>query len=397
MAFHREGERGRRRKGRTCFDHPSYRSLVSLSRSPPTLCHSRPLRPLQYRPSALYRAPWRRRKTGEQSVSSQKFFPFHLFSPFLSFPPLFCSIAPDSRSSLLRLLLSLPPFSSSLSFGQTLPCAELARLFPSLSPLSRSPASLPPLSPASFSREGEGGENRARPAAAAMAGRGSFRYHVWDPLQIVLQMATLQAAHYAIVGAMLAATAHAVSAPLSLSLLFSERVSAAARGEGKGGGESRKRRRRGRPSGEKHGKRRHPPHVREPLATRCCDECGAPCRSTRHLLAEEEEAAAGEKTRGGGERVGCRCRTTSRTLFLWPRAATPLTRCSRATPCHAALSLHRSSRPPPSTVSSLGRPCRRRRRRRCSTPPPGPAAARHPQALDIWQIYPAFLLASLVT
>lgn len=62
-------------------------------------------------------------------------------------------------------------------------------------------------------------------------GKGTFRYHVWDPLQLLLQMATLQAMHYLTAGALLGLTAHAVSAPRDLSLLFDERVSTSAQNE----------------------------------------------------------------------------------------------------------------------------------------------------------------------
>lgn len=61
-----------------------------------------------------------------------------------------------------------------------------------------------------------------------------FRYHVWDPPLLLLQMLALQASFYACAGLCLAATAHAVQAELSLDLIFAEQV-----GGGRSGGAER--------------------------------------------------------------------------------------------------------------------------------------------------------------
>eukprot|EP00730_Choanoeca_flexa_P011797 TRINITY_DN2809_c0_g1_i2.p1 TRINITY_DN2809_c0_g1~~TRINITY_DN2809_c0_g1_i2.p1 ORF type:complete len:155 (+),score=23.18 TRINITY_DN2809_c0_g1_i2:116-580(+) len=50
----------------------------------------------------------------------------------------------------------------------------------------------------------------------------SFRYYVWDPWLLLLQIMTLQSVYYAILSIFAAVTAHAVEAPLSIDLIFNE-------------------------------------------------------------------------------------------------------------------------------------------------------------------------------
>ena len=52
----------------------------------------------------------------------------------------------------------------------------------------------------------------------------AFRYYVWDPYLLLLQILTLQCMYYAVLSITAAMTAHAVDAPMSLDLIFAEEV-----------------------------------------------------------------------------------------------------------------------------------------------------------------------------
>ena len=58
----------------------------------------------------------------------------------------------------------------------------------------------------------------------------SFRYYVWDPWLLLLQMLTLQCIYYSILSILVVLAAHAVDTTISLDLIFAEEVSTLALG-----------------------------------------------------------------------------------------------------------------------------------------------------------------------